>query len=158
MKVASTLADTLDVMDREILAGSGSPLIRRTAINATASAAWWDWWPRIVLLRSFIRGRVRYVPDPVRIEWVQTAELTLTEPDGGADCDDLVVLGNALAESIGFQTAIGMAGTEEGPAHVFGWVRLPGMGPWVPVDWGGPKATGQVPDWPVIWTPAVVTQ
>lgn len=158
MKAPSTLGDTLALMDREIVAGSASPVVRMTAVNVTSGRSWWDWWPRLVMLRTFVRGRVRYVPDPARVEWVQTAELTLTNPDGGADCDDMVVLGNALAESIGFNSALGLAGTDDGPEHVFGLVRMPGLGPWVPVDWGGPADTGEWPAWPTLWTPDAVTR
>lgn len=154
MKSPSTLEDTLELMSLEILKGSASPLVRQAAMNAAGvGGVWWDWWPRLVSLRSYLRGRVAYAPDPARIEWVQSAELTLTEPNGGADCDDLVVAGNAMAESIGYETAIGLAGGQDGPEHVFGLVRMPGLGEWVPVDWGGPAATGQWPAWPEVWIP-----
>ena len=145
-------------MRREILAGSASPIVRHAATSVAANVGeWWDWWPRLSALRRWLRGRVPFTPDPTRVEWIQAAAFTLTNPQAGADCDDLVVAGNALAESIGYETRVALAGDSEGPHHVFGLVRFPGYSDWVPVDWGGDAVTGQLPSWPRVWLPRGVT-
>ena len=153
IKAPMTLADTIAAMNREVIAGSSAPIVREAARGWSGGRAWWDWWPQLCSLKRQLRLRVPFVPDPAHVETIQTAEFTLAHPTAGGDCDDLTIAGNALAESIGFETRIGLAGGVDGPAHVFGLVRFPGFGRWVPVDWGGDAPCGEFPSWSRVWLP-----
>lgn len=99
-----------------ILEGSEQPGIRRVAMRATSTAK--DWREHEVLLRRYVRG-LRYVPDPPHLEFLQGAAATLLA--GGGDCDDLVIVGCALARSIGLRwcPAIFWAIDNPAVAHAF---------------------------------------
>lgn len=150
----ATVYDTLQEIDREVLRGSGSPIVRDTAISiARRAGPWWDAWTRLYSLDAWVRSYVEYQPDPSRIEWLQTASNTLSNPTAGADCDDFVILGRAMLESIGYETTSGLAG-DNGPEHVFALARFPGWSNrWWPVDFGGAERPGRIPRWRNVWLP-----
>lgn len=98
------------------------------------------------IARAWIR-RVQILEDPVRHEWVQSAERTLMERRG--DCDDLVVALGSSFEHIGFTVELVVGSqsprAEQDFSHV--WIRtwLPRAQTWLPVD---PRGMAQF-GWPV---------
>lgn len=75
------------------------------------------------LLRA-VRARAKYVPDPVDVEFMQTAEKTLCLPGAelcffGGDCDDLLISMLASSLSVGIHAAIVLQ-EYPGTDHVIG--------------------------------------
>lgn len=98
-------------------------------------------------LFEFVRDKIRYVPDILGVEMLQTPTRTLEIKTG--DCDDKAILLAALLSSIGLATrfvAVGFKGG--GYAHVIVEVKLgrhpDGSPRWVPLD---TIADGRGPGW-----------
>jgi transglutaminase-like putative cysteine protease len=63
----------------------------------------WNWHQAAAVF-DFVRGAIRYVPDPRGIDYV--APPLETMEIGGGDCDDHAVLVSSLCESVGIPTRI----------------------------------------------------
>ena len=91
---------------------------------------------RARLLRGYLSEVFRFQRDPPGVEWIRTPrELAgKLEADGAAsgDCDDVAVLGAALAHVMGLRSRYVLLGFDRGPfSHVYtdvwtgdGWVDL----------------------------------
>lgn len=124
------------------------PAIRRAALDAVEEYAEVPHGPfgyadlaahpeRVaVALWLYVAERVAYVSDPHRTELIQSPDLTLAV--GMGDCDDLTVLVEAMAQSLGLQTRAVVAGFDErGFDHVWPEVavgRGTGNGSWQALD------------------------
>ena len=76
-------------------------------------------------LYEYVRDEIAYVHDPAGIEEIQPPETTLKL--GGGDCDDKSVLLAAMLKSIGFETCLFIADTDNDtyPDHVYTGVYMP---------------------------------
>ena len=80
---------------------------------------------------NWIVQRIHYVRDPNGIERLQTPDATLKLRTG--DCDDMVILGASLLESVGIPTRIKLIGEKRGQyTHIY--MEYLAKGEWVPFD------------------------
>ena len=81
------------------------PAIRSMALRIIAGLGNHDQAGQITKLAGFVRGAVRYVCDPLNLEYIQTPDAMLLEIARNGyvygDCDDHALLFASLAESIG---------------------------------------------------------
>ncbi len=86
-------------------------------------------------LFKFVRDNIAYIRDPVGVEFVKSAAITLKTKTG--DCDDQAVLFSTLAEGVGLNTrfkAVKADPRYPGEfSHVYSQVDIPGKG-WVSAD------------------------
>jgi len=86
---------------------------------------------------AFVRRRVRYLRDPVAVEFFQAPQILLGQALAGhaqGDCDDLTALGAAMLESIGYPTRFRVGALAP---DVYGHVWLDVLHPrkgWLAVD------------------------
>lgn len=132
---------TLRLMAQAMREGSLDPEIRRTAAQLTARCHQHDQLAQLAALHAYVRDRMRWVPDPDEVEWIQEAATTLRE--GFGDCDDLTTLLGALARSIGIPVAIVAGGPlADGPfAHV--WPAGQVEGRWIAAEVSEPLELGE---------------
>lgn len=121
------MVQTIHAMERIVDRGAWNPLIRKHAIKAVKSSR-----PLAQLkeLYNYLLRRIRYVHDVRGMETLQTPVYTLKA--GGGDCDDLTILFNSAARSIGFRTGYIIAGKNGHFSHVLSAVDVKGVT--VPVD------------------------
>lgn len=81
---------------------SADPRIRVTAMNIVRGINERDRAGEAAALFAFVRDKIKYMPDVLDVETLQTPDKTLEL--GAGDCDDQVTLLNSLARSIGFET------------------------------------------------------
>lgn len=104
---------------------------------------------QIRALQAYVRDHITYVPDPRRVEMVQTPPQTLTIRTG--DCDDKATLLATLLESVNLPTRFVAMGFQDGAAHgmtayshVLNEVQLHGQ--WIPLETIVPGlAPGRIP-------------
>lgn len=94
-------------------------------------------------IRNWIRGNLRYVSDPVGVDFLSPARQTIRMR--GGDCDDLTIAYGALAQSVGMPVLLILAGAPgvPVPSHV-----LPGIrgadGRVIPVELSGDVRFGRM--------------
>lgn len=84
-------------------------------------------------LLEWMRGRLRYVPDPQRAELLADPLVTLKW--GGGDCDDLTTAFASLARAMSLRVALVVGATEPNapePTHILPAVWLDGR--WEPAE------------------------
>lgn len=119
------------------------PKIRETAVNWTRNLPNRDWWHEAESLFEGVRENVRYVFDPVDVEYIMTPDCLLAT--GAGDCDDMSVLLASLLESIGHPARFCVVGFE-GPneyEHVYVETKIGER--WIPAD--------ATQDFPFGWAP-----
>lgn len=90
-------------------------------------------------IHRFVKGRIRYVNDPIGIETVQQPEITLKL--GAGDCDDQAALVAALARAVGIPARFAVIGqTPEQFKHIFTELQINGS--WLPADTTSPRPFG----------------
>lgn len=62
----------------------------------------YDWLGELGAVKRFVDERIRYARDPHRLETFRSPQTTLRI--GAGDCDDMVTLGIALCETLGYAT------------------------------------------------------
>jgi len=99
-------------------------------------------------LWEFVVLNVRYVYDPLEVDFFATAKQTLMA--GGGDCDDVTILFATLAEAIGFPAAARVISTPDNPdewVHVYVLIGHNSKDHpkwWIPLD---PTVAGAKPGW-----------
>jgi len=88
---------------------------------------------------DYVKAQVRYLEDPVNMDWYPTAQVLLDL--GAGDCDDHTILIDALAAVIGFEVGCRVIRPRRSGFHVYPLVRYP-KGPGnlvIPIDttWEG---------------------
>jgi hypothetical protein len=99
-----------------------------------------DYLSEILAIRHFVAERVRYLNDPVAVEWVKDPQRLVEElvRHGRAigDCDDLCLLISTMARQLGRDAefiTVGF-GKPDHFSHVFARVKEPKTGRWIVVD------------------------
>lgn len=117
--------ETVAMMQRLVFDAVASPMVRAYAVEIVRDELQRDWPGYVRALRRWLAERVRFVDDPVGVEWVTPPEILLGEIERRfatmADCDDVATLGAALAGALGMQSRFQVIGFKEhGPMrHVF---------------------------------------
>ena len=94
----------------------------------------------ILSIYNFTKNHIRYVHDPEGMEYVQTPPYVLKQMEIGQipmmDCDDYTVLSLSLLKSIGYRTALRLAGYKDKNifSHVYGLVYKEKENKWLPFD------------------------
>ncbi len=125
---------------KKIINDSMTPYVRGWAekILTFYNVAANDKLGEVMAIYNFLRTHLRYTRDPLGLEYVQTPPVLLEMLDRGetpmADCDDYTVLGLSLLKSIGYPTAIKIAGYKPDKkfTHVYGLVNIKNK--WLPFD------------------------
>lgn len=77
-------------------------VVRKLAVSITSASIDTSPPPNVGYMAEvfeWVRGNVRYVPDPVGIEYVQSPQETLEV--GAGDCEDMAILVASLYEAVG---------------------------------------------------------
>ena len=86
---------------------------------------------------DWIKSNIKFYGDIQAVETFQEAFHTAFLLKGG-DCDDLVILGAALLESIGYKTKLFVVRYKDRPFHIYMKVGIPPITPyplrWLPFD------------------------
>jgi hypothetical protein len=121
-------------------AAKRDPDFRHTVAQVVAHLPAHDHDAELAAVVDFVRRRVRYLHDPWSpdgFEFFQKAPLLLRQALAGVasgDCDDMVILGSAMLESIGFPTRYRVSATApEVYNHIWLEVQAPRRG-WTPVE------------------------
>lgn len=127
---------TVQLMGDVTRAALPSPLLGAAAADIVARAG-----PgrsdRARELRRWLAENTRFEFDPRGVEWIRTPRNMLDEirnrNAARGDCDDVAVLGAALAFRMGLEPRFRLVGFDRGPwSHVFTEVRTPGG--WTDLD------------------------
>lgn len=144
------IAETLQWMARFAKAGRVNPFVSQVAREALIEAGVnQKAWPEYVrAIGNFVRDRIMFVRDPVRVERVQTPEATLKLKTG--DCDDKSTLVAAMLESVGIPTRFVAIGKTplSGFSHVYVEAQIyakGGVPRWISVETTEPWPIGQSP-------------
>lgn len=123
-------AQTLRLMRALVREGARDLRIRNTAVGVIrgAGVAAHDFLGELAALYGFVRDRVRFTRDPVGVELLQGAVVTLER--GAGDCDDKATLLGALLEAVGHPAELRFRAIGVTPArqfqHVYVVARLAG--------------------------------
>lgn len=149
---AGTVA-TIQIMRELVSEGAKDMTIRDAAVEIVrrAGVAGHDFAGEVRALFEFVRDRVRFTRDPVRVELLQRASTTLAKRAG--DCDDKAILLASLLRAIGHVTAFRfrVVGADPRapriPSHVYLVARVAGRDvamdptyPGTPLGWQLPRA------------------
>lgn len=98
---------TADQMVRLVRDGSVTPIVRDAALQIVAGDPR-DQRIQAGSIKTWLHSRFRFVRDPLGAELLHTPEYLLrgirAQGYVQGDCDDVAILGGALARSIGFRT------------------------------------------------------
>ena len=100
-----------------------------------------DDYGQVKAIFHWVRDNVRYIEDPVALDFYPSALVLLSL--GGGDCDDHVILLCSALAVIGFTTGCRVIQTTEGDWHIYALVWLPknsAQTP-IPLDTTWPEAT-----------------
>ena len=130
-------------VDRAPTPPTGDELVYTLAGQIAFDCAELDQRCQADAIRRWVRANVRYTPDPGFRDSYAHAYQTIRARRG--DCDDLTILGLALALSLGIPCDIvtGSAYSDE-PTHVIGAVELGGQ--LVPMELSGDMPLGKLPE------------
>jgi transglutaminase-like putative cysteine protease len=147
---AAGTAATLNWMTRFARAGRVNPLVAQTAreILIESGLTQKNFVAYAQAIGNFVRDRILYVRDPVKVERVQTPDATLKLKTG--DCDDKATLTSALLESIGIPTRFVAIGKNplSGFSHVYVEAKIfakGGIPKWLPIETTEPWEFGRAP-------------
>lgn len=104
------VAQTVDRIADLIRESIATPIVRQCATSLVANLGPNDFAGQIYAIREFLQQNVRFLRDPAGVELLHTPEWMLSEiTRAGAayvDCDDVAILGGALAGAIGFRVCL----------------------------------------------------
>lgn len=116
--------------------------IRELALALTSEHAQKDYMGSVRAIHNFVRDRIRFVPDVLGVETLQTPTKTLEYAAG--DCDDKAVLAASLLLSIGRPVRYHAISFSPGKfSHVFVDANINGH--WVPMETTEPWPLGRYP-------------
>lgn len=130
------IVQTLDAMARAAMGkwGAASPRLRELALAIVreAGAAERDQRAEVEAIHQWMQRSIRYVYDPVGVEFVSQPEhLAFVQRDG--DCDDFSVLEAALLGTLGIVTRFVVVGVRSAAfEHVYLEARIGAR--WIPLD------------------------
>lgn len=118
-----------DIVRRSIR--NPNQIVRNQAIEIVSYLPSKDFKSELDAIYHWVRDNIRFVRDVRGVETLQTPEATLRL--GAGDCDDHVMLIQALAESVGFVTRSHAVGFRPGHfSHVLAEVKFGKR--WVPLE------------------------
>lgn len=131
--------NTIKEMRKIIIESSQNHYVRSWAEHMISGVPDRDSEKEIEAIFLFIQKYMRYTNDPLGVEYVQTPPFILEKLEQGLtpnlDCDDYTVLGLSLLRSIGYETAIRIAGySSKEFEHVYGMVYNRKYDEWIPFD------------------------
>lgn len=128
---------SLQTIDKLAFEGAYHPDIRNYAVDVVAHCPARDYTCEVGALFEAVRSDIRFVRDPVGMEWIQRPEWTLHKRAG--DCDCQVTLLGSMLRSLGYPVRF-VTGKRPGvplPEHV--WIEVKVKDRWLTLDptWGG---------------------
>lgn len=138
------LTQVLDEIRGMIETYAGSEIIRKKALSITSAiprhirTALPDSRNRTAIITAvynWMNRNIRYVFDPVGIEYLQTPERVLKS--GAGDCDDHAALAGALLQSVGIPVKLKVAKTDKNNPNAYSHIYLlvqNEAGEWMPFD------------------------
>ncbi len=136
--------ETIRVMWRLGVEGSTDEHIVRLATEIVRGIPPKQLHDRAQAIVSWIHKNIEFIPDPWKVERVQTPRYTAFERRAG-DCDDMATLFQGLARAVGFPVAFATTASDKMRpndfSHIYPVVGLGGR--WVPADpSAGPRTLG----------------
>ena len=124
---------TLKMMAQCIKAGKQDQQFRVFVADLVSHLPAKDFSGEINACFDYVHDNIRYIQDPNNIETLSWPQQTLI--NGFGDCDDMVILLQAMLEVIGYQTRTIACGTQQAGIyeHVFCQVQF-GDGKWLSMD------------------------
>lgn len=148
----TSLKRVLKEMQKLITQFSGDPRIRDLVFRVTTGLSA-DPRSGLPNMRNFdgvaqtiyrwINTHIRYVRDPVDIEWLQSPIVTLQK--GMGDCDDLSILAASMLRSVGITTQFVLVKADPRYKNIYSHIYLEyqnGIGQWIPFDMTMHSRTG----------------
>jgi hypothetical protein len=132
--------NTVKEMIKIIYSSSANPYVRKFAERIIRDIKDRDEMGEIQAVYDFMINHIKYVHDPLGIEFIQTPPYILNQMELGdipaLDCDDYTVLSLSLLRSIGYNVAIRLAAyhEKENFEHVYGLVFLEQAKKWIVFD------------------------
>lgn len=100
---------TVAQMTRLIRQGVATPIVRDAATQIAVGAGQ-SGFDQAYAIRDFLAARVQFVRDPTGVELLHTPEWLLRRIGqmgvAGVDCDDVAILGGALAGAVGLRVRL----------------------------------------------------
>lgn len=128
---------TVQAMRAMVEAAKADPHVRNAVLAALQGAPERSGRAELGALLSWVRDRMRFLRDPVDVEFLQSPSVLLESirrtGEAWGDCDDLATLYATLAEAAGYPTRFVVQGPEAGDfTHVL--VEVDAEGRWLAVD------------------------
>lgn len=147
------LRQTLQIMGEAIRQGAVNPFVRQTAARLVQNCDEYNQIQEAQSLLRFVQNEVRYTADIRDEETLHAPEFILENRYG--DCDDKVILFNALCESVGIKTCIFAVGSGKIPTHVMAGVFINGQ--WLFAETCNVPFEGSTVSPPLGWRPSIGT-
>lgn len=136
--------------------GALDPLVRHTAVRIVEGVSGQDRRAQAAVIREWLIETIRFLPDPSNAELLYTPRRILEILQAGPptiriDCDDVAVLGAALAGSIGLRARFVVVGFHAPDApfrHVWTEIRPPNSARWIDLDIT--RQSQELPGWQLI--------
>jgi transglutaminase-like putative cysteine protease len=127
-----SLGKTIDWIKRFAYQGQGDQVVRRQVEQICAGLTPGDYAGEALACYYWVCKNIRYIRDPLDVEYVKQPSVTLSTRTG--DCDDQAALLAAMFMTCGNRAALCVAafGQPAVPSHVFPMVMSPGG--WVALD------------------------
>lgn len=134
--------DTLNLMREHAWGehGEHSVLVRLVLEEITRGLFPKDYLGEILAVRNFVLGRLRYLNDPLHIEWIRTPQTLVEEiikhGVAQADCDEMAQLIGTFGLLLGREAEFVVVGFGEPGdySHVFARIKEPKTGQWIVCD------------------------
>lgn len=135
-------SDTLSLMREQALGDRGEKsVVVRMALEEITRQLWpKTYLSEILAVRNFCAARLRYINDPLHVEYVKDPERLVTEiAEHGlaqADCDEIAELIGTFGLQLGRQAEFVVVGfgAQGDYSHVFARIKEPKTGQWIICD------------------------
>lgn len=135
-------SDTLETMRKHVWGprGEQSGLVRQMTEEVVAGIRPKDYLSEILAIRNFATSHVRYVNDPLHVEYIKDPQRMVEEIRAtgmtSADCDEIASLIATMALQLGRQAEFVVVGfgAPGQYSHVFARVKEPKTGKWIVTD------------------------
>lgn len=106
-----------------------------------------DWLGEVYAIADFIQSNIRYTLDTFEVDTYRTPQRTIQMAMG--DCDDMVILGGAMMQSVGYPVRIKIIRLHGQPSfhHIYLLVGIPPerVNEWIAFDPSQPNSCGEEP-------------
>lgn len=136
--------------------GALDPLVRHMAVRIVENVPGQDRRAQADAIRDWLIETTRFLPDPTNAELLHTPRRILEILQAGTptvriDCDDVAVLGAAVAGAIGLRARFVVVGFHAPDApfrHVWTEIRPPNRARWIDLDIT--RQSQELPGWQLI--------